>query len=121
MQSWDGWLHVRPFAEGSEEVGVAMLFNPTDDIIDVTVNINLYFTGLVGQALVEVDGGTATIVTLARDYGIDVPMVMVPTNHQKFPARNHNAAEVSYVDRQENAQHSLPSPHLPPSSLVSPA
>ena len=78
MQSWDGWLHVRPFAEGSEEVGVAMLFNPTDDIIDVTVNINLYFTGLVGQALVEVDGGKATIVTLARDYGIDVPMVMVP-------------------------------------------
>jgi hypothetical protein len=25
-----------------------------------------------------VDGGKATIVTLARDYGIDVPMVMVP-------------------------------------------
>ena len=61
MQSWDGWLHVNPYAyggaeEGAEEgaeVGVAMLFNPTMKAMQARVSVPLYYTGLDTTATVS--------------------------------------------------------------------
>ena len=77
MQGWDGWLHVRPYSSDGE-VGVAMLFNPTDTELHVTVSLPLYYTGLETDASVDVDGTTATTMKLARDYSIEITMMMEP-------------------------------------------
>jgi hypothetical protein len=85
MQSWDGWLHVNPFAYGAGnntnsnpdvEVGVAMLFNPTTSPLSVTVAIPLYYTGLTTAALVSVDEGPVKAMALGRDYSVQLPLEM---------------------------------------------
>ena len=45
MQNWDGWLHVNPHSH-TDEVGVAMIFNPTDMVLNRTVTLPLYYTGI---------------------------------------------------------------------------
>eukprot|EP00948_MAST-09A_sp_MAST-9A-sp1_P000602 g602.t1 len=46
VQSWDGWLHVNP-SSSTNEVGVAMLFNPTQrHMTNIRIRIPLYYTGL---------------------------------------------------------------------------
>eukprot|EP01059_Diplonema_ambulator_P013718 TRINITY_DN2428_c1_g3_i1.p1 TRINITY_DN2428_c1_g3~~TRINITY_DN2428_c1_g3_i1.p1 ORF type:complete len:725 (+),score=278.65 TRINITY_DN2428_c1_g3_i1:54-2228(+) len=77
MQSWDGFLHVNPYS-ATAEVGLAMIFNPTDVALKPTINVNLYYTGLDTTAMVAVDGGAATSYTLARDYSVDVTVVLPP-------------------------------------------
>lgn len=85
MQSWDGWLHVNPFAYGAgndtnvhKEVGVAMIFNPTNSMISVSVSIPLYYTGLTTSAMVQVDESNAEIMALERDFSVHIPMTMAP-------------------------------------------
>lgn len=51
MQDWDGWLHVHPF--GKQEVGLAMIFNPTDEEVDTTIALPLYYAGVRGTALIS--------------------------------------------------------------------
>ena len=75
MQGWDGWLHVRPYSKDGE-VGVAMLFNPTDSVMTVVVSLPLYYTGLDQQANVVVDEGKSVAMTLKRDYSIEIEIVM---------------------------------------------
>lgn len=61
------------------EVGVAMIFNPTDVTLpNEIVSIPLYYTGLETSAQVSVDGGAAQAYPLARDYSIQVTMSMAP-------------------------------------------
>lgn len=78
MQGWDGWLHVNPFGYGSEgrEVGVAMLFNPTDAPLATTISLPLYYTGLTDVAFVSVDGGDFVKVPLDRMYRIALSISM---------------------------------------------
>ena len=85
MQSWDGWLHVNPFAYGAgnvtsqlSEVGVAMLFNPTASTISVTIAVPVYYTGLSISALVSVDDGEAKVMAVERDYSVRLQLEMAP-------------------------------------------
>ncbi len=59
-----------------QEVGVAMLFNPTDASINVPIHMPLYYTGLTDDALVSIDGGVPATVTLQRDYSIVLQLPM---------------------------------------------
>ncbi len=80
MQSWDGWLHVNPYGYGSAglEVGVAMLFNPTDAPITTTISLPLYYTGLSDQCMLSVNDGAFVSVALDRLYNVAVALVMPP-------------------------------------------
>jgi hypothetical protein len=80
MQSWDGWLHVNPFEYGSEgrEVGLAMLFNPTDAQITTSISLPLYYTGLDDAALVSVNEGPANKMPLDRGFHLALPLSMPP-------------------------------------------
>ena len=100
MQSWDGWLHVNPFAYGSgnhtnsqAEVGVAMLFNPTTAPLTVTIAIPLYYTGLLTSALVSVDEGAPKAMALGRDYSVLLPMEMAAGSiHTVVFSRPHHVS-----------------------------
>ena len=75
MQSWDGWVHVNPFTT-TNEIGVAMIFNPIDTAIDTIINIPLYYTGATDVVKVVVDGNTANTMTVNRDYSINLRITM---------------------------------------------
>eukprot|EP01064_Diplonema_japonicum_P031465 TRINITY_DN563_c0_g1_i1.p1 TRINITY_DN563_c0_g1~~TRINITY_DN563_c0_g1_i1.p1 ORF type:complete len:723 (+),score=200.15 TRINITY_DN563_c0_g1_i1:56-2224(+) len=77
MQSWDGFLHVNPYSE-TAEVGLAMIFNPTETSLMTTVNIPVYYTGLSTTTLVSIDGQQAASHTVNRDYSVDVVLNMPP-------------------------------------------
>lgn len=81
MQSWDGWLHVNPFSLGDSqsEVGVAMLFNPTDQTLqNMSIALPLYYTGLEDNALVTVNDLAPRVFPLNRDYSITLTLDMPP-------------------------------------------
>ena len=71
MQSIDGFLHVKPF-DGHFR-GLAMFFNPTTEIINDTIEIPLYYTGLTHDVLVTVQGNKSTTqkYTLSRQFTIE--------------------------------------------------
>ena len=77
MQDWDGWLHVAPFAANGE-IGVAMIFNPTDVAIERVVNFPLYYTGATDAVKVSVDEGDAVKTAVGRDFSIVVHFEMAP-------------------------------------------
>eukprot|EP01064_Diplonema_japonicum_P011089 TRINITY_DN1836_c1_g1_i1.p1 TRINITY_DN1836_c1_g1~~TRINITY_DN1836_c1_g1_i1.p1 ORF type:complete len:730 (+),score=233.37 TRINITY_DN1836_c1_g1_i1:85-2274(+) len=78
MQSWDAFLHVNPYS-ATAEVGLAMVFNPTDSSLTANVNVPLYYTGLTTTTLVSIDGQSPpTSFTLNRDYSVDIPVSMPP-------------------------------------------
>lgn len=86
MQSWDGWMHVNPLGLGRPgkavehvEVGLAMLFNPTDTALrHETVALPLYYTGIELTAWLSVDGDPVRPVTLQRDYTAHITIDMEP-------------------------------------------
>jgi hypothetical protein len=55
-----------------------MVFNPTADPIETTLPLPLYYTGLTDVALVSEQEKMPTNYTLARDYHIDLPIVLPP-------------------------------------------
>ena len=69
MQSWDGWMHVRP--DGATEVAVAMLFNPTDRWLNETIVLPLYYAGVDGTS-VSVSVDESAFVTRAVGRGYDL-------------------------------------------------
>ena len=76
MQSWDGFVHVRP--SGATEVAVAMLFNPTDRPLSPTVVLPLYYAG-VGDAatvLLSVDEGAPRAFAVGRAHDVHVPLTI---------------------------------------------
>lgn len=80
MQGWDGWLHVNPFSVGGAgtEVGVAMLFNPTDAHLDLTLALPLYYCGLSDSALISVNGNAPSSHALARDFSVYLRLSLPP-------------------------------------------
>ena len=72
-------------ALGAEvEVGVAMLFNPTDAALpNQTIAVPLYYTGLERSAGLSLDGAAVQQVPLRRDYSVlltlDMPARSVHT------------------------------------------
>jgi len=82
MQSWDGWLNANPRKiGGGDEVGIAMIFNPTDSVLeDERLEMDLYYTGLDGDCVVyinEEDEGT-TYSMKKRSYKISLTLTLEP-------------------------------------------
>ena len=75
MQSWDGWLHVRP--SGTAEVAVALLFNPTDRPLVDTVRLPLYYAGVSEpHVLLSIDEGSPQPFDVGRAYDVRVPVTL---------------------------------------------
>ena len=50
-RDWDGWLHVNPQSTTGEQ-GLAFLYNPLSEALEMELTIPLYYTGLTGSATV---------------------------------------------------------------------
>ena len=99
-QGWDGWLHANSralrapggqrargvdtaagasSAAQSIEVGVAVVFNPTD-LVEV-IAFPLYYTGVSGlSVLVSMNEGTPAAHTVERDYYLLLKVTISPNN-----------------------------------------
>lgn len=77
-RDYDAILHVDP---AGEEKGLLMVYNPLEEPIKRTLQVNLYYTGLTDAALVMDDKGQTTTVRLGRNHGITLP-VEVPAKGQ---------------------------------------
>ncbi len=60
-RDWDGILHVDPL---SARKGYALLFNPTDNDMEINLRLPLYYTGLQSKASVRVADESPRIVLL---------------------------------------------------------
>lgn len=70
----DWMLHVNP---DLDHKGMLVVFNPLNRMVEKTLHLNLYYTGLINKAMISHEGGAARKFTLARDYSIDIT-VQVP-------------------------------------------
>ncbi len=64
-RDWDGIMHVNP---DLKEKGFVLLYNPTSEDIERTIDIPLYYTGLEKTANIREKEGNATLYTLDREY-----------------------------------------------------
>jgi len=70
----DAMLHVDP---SGEVKGLAMIYNPTDHVIEKTLRLPLYYTGLADEATIRIGDGPERTYRLDRGYGVEVA-VSVP-------------------------------------------
>ncbi|MFT7435977.1 MAG: hypothetical protein ACI8UX_001776 [Psychromonas sp.] len=75
-RDWDGIMHVNPQLP---QKGLVMLYNPLPEALERNLNIPLYYTGLINNAHVKLNGQKATFHRLNRDYSIDYK-VTIPAN-----------------------------------------
>jgi hypothetical protein len=71
----DCMLHVN---SQLKERALAMVYNPTDQPIEVSLKLPLYYTGLTDTATVREQDGPPQIVQLDRAYSIAVPVKLKP-------------------------------------------
>lgn len=71
----DAILHVNPTLE---EKGLAVFFNPTDEIARETFHLPLYYTGLETEARVSREDGPVVVYPLDRQHRIDLPVEVPP-------------------------------------------
>lgn len=77
-KDFDGTMHVNP---NLPIRGLAMLYNPTDEVITRTVKLPLYYTGLTTTATVREQEGKPRKVKLGRDYSATVEVTIAPNSH----------------------------------------
>jgi hypothetical protein len=70
----DWMLHVNPRLPHR---GMLVVFNPTARLIEKTLKVNLYYTGLTDTARISTNGGDSQRHRLARDFSVKLP-VSVP-------------------------------------------
>jgi len=70
-KDWDGFMHINP---NLKEKGLVMVFNPTDKVMERTIKLPLYYTGLTKTALVREKENNSKTYTLTRDYHINVDL-----------------------------------------------
>ncbi|CAF0914742.1 unnamed protein product [Rotaria sordida] len=76
MQSIDSYMHINPYSNDIK--GLIMVFNPTSEPVDTNLPVPLYYTGLSDIAQVSEQEDSWVFYTLARDYHIDLPIVLPP-------------------------------------------
>lgn len=62
-RDWDGWVHVNPRLSTS---ALAMLYNPTKEVMTRTVTVPLYYAGLVQTANVKIGDRLPVAIELDR-------------------------------------------------------
>lgn len=77
---YDAILHVNP--EGNEK-GLLMIYNPLTEPIKRNLTVDLYYTGITDKAVCIDSEGNESILPVARDYTITIP-VEIPANSQTW-------------------------------------
>jgi hypothetical protein len=96
MDSWDGFLHVHPL--GKQEVGLAMIFNPTDQFLEMAdVVIPLYYASLTTDVIVTVNDEPSFSMTLERDYTIQLDLDLPPKSIHSIGFERPGAGNVQNV------------------------
>lgn len=80
----DGLLHVNPRLE---EKGLAVLFNPKNEMVETTLKIPLYYTGLKDAARVSEEGAREQIMAIDRDCNIALNVRIKPSGMKWFVIR----------------------------------
>lgn len=75
-RDWDGILHVDPKLEIK---GYALLYNPTDEEIQRSISLPLYYTGLTKSASISIGEGMPASYSISRDYQAEIE-VTIPAN-----------------------------------------
>lgn len=75
-KDWDGFVHVNPLLK---EKALAMFFNPTGELMERTIKLPLYYTGLTDKARISIEGGKARTYRLNSDRTVEIK-VSIPSN-----------------------------------------
>lgn len=75
-RDWDGVMHVNP---SLREKGFVLLFNPTSETIERTIELPLYYTGLDRKAKIREKEGAPRVYTLDRGFKVRLK-VSIPAN-----------------------------------------
>jgi len=78
-RDWDGILHVDPLLEIK---GYALLYNPTDKVLERSIRLPLYYTGLSKTAQIQIGEDPAKDMELARDYSVKVQVSIPARGYQ---------------------------------------
>lgn len=80
-RDWDCILHVNPWLKPK---GLAMVYNPTNQTIDDSLVLPLYFTGLSIKAKIREKEGKAKTYSLDRNYRVEIPIKLAPKSFTWF-------------------------------------
>lgn len=80
-RDWDGCMHVNPQLKTKAFV---ILFNPLKEKISRTINIPLYYSGLISKAMISCEGSAAKSYTLNRNYEATVSFTINPESYTWF-------------------------------------
>ncbi|MDB5354451.1 MAG: hypothetical protein JWN24_904 [Phycisphaerales bacterium] len=80
-RNWDGVIHINPRLK---ERGLATIYNPIAEPMDVTVELPLYYTGLSGSAAVAERDGAAKRYTLDANAKLKLPVHLEPSGRTWF-------------------------------------
>ena len=70
-RDWDGWLHVNARLP---ERALAMFYNPLEQPLKRQINVPLYYSGLTNRAVLHWADGRTEVISMNRDYSVDVPV-----------------------------------------------
>nr|MCU0781997.1 hypothetical protein [Akkermansiaceae bacterium] len=77
----DYYLHVNP---AGKEKGMLLVFNPLDRAISQTLEVPLYYTGLIGMAKVREGEGQAKNHAISPNNNIRLPVTLAPNGYSWF-------------------------------------
>lgn len=80
-RSWDGFMHANPLLK---EKGFLMVFNPTNETIQQTIKIPLYYTGILEVATIAEKATQPKDYPLDRDYGVKLKINIPPNDYTWF-------------------------------------
>ena len=75
LQSWDAMMHVNPFIQ---EKGFLVIFNPTQNTINATIPVPVYYTGLHDTVTVQHEDNQKKVLGVDRDYNMELDISMPP-------------------------------------------
>ena len=83
MQGLDAILHADA-RDPEGELGMLVVFNPTDAAVETELRVPLYYTGLDAKARVEDDAGAASVLALDRGFAVTLPLSCAPRTIRWF-------------------------------------
>lgn len=85
-KDWDGIMHVNPELK---EKGLVLLYNPTDDVIEKTIDIPLYYTGIENKAIIREKESEPKAYYLDRKYNVSLK-VSIPARGYTWYVIEHD-------------------------------
>jgi hypothetical protein len=100
LYTWDGWMHIDPNMRHNNEIGLAMVFNPTDRFLSKeVVRLPMYYTGAKVHEVLHVTlNDESSIVRVQGDHSVVVIFDMPPrTIHTIILRRDVDNLTVEYA------------------------